>query len=67
MRWTKFIAFNALGAALWVGTWSLIGYYSGNHIQTFLHYQMYISLTVVAALILYILFRIIKRQRERNA
>jgi len=67
MRWAKFITFNALGAALWVGTWSLIGYYSGNHIQTFLHYQMYMSLTVVAALILYILFRIIKRQRERNA
>ncbi|HSW78266.1 MAG TPA: DedA family protein [Candidatus Chromulinivoraceae bacterium] len=66
MRWAKFIVFNALGAALWVGTWSLVGYYSGNHIQTFLHYQMYMSLTVVAALILYILFRIIKRQREAN-
>jgi membrane protein DedA with SNARE-associated domain len=63
MRWPKFIAFNALGAALWVGTWSLIGYYSGDHIQTFLHYQMYISLTVVAALILYILFRIVQKRR----
>lgn len=62
MRWPKFIAFNALGAALWVGTWSLIGYYSGDHIQTFLHYQMYISLTVVAAIILYILFRIVRHR-----
>lgn len=65
MRWPKFIAFNALGAALWVGTWSLIGYYSGDHIQTFLHYQMYISLSVVAAIILYILFRVYKRRATR--
>ena len=32
MHWLRFIAFNALGAALWVGTWVSIGYFAGQHI-----------------------------------
>jgi membrane protein DedA with SNARE-associated domain len=34
MHWAKFLAFNALGAALWVGVWTSIGYFSGSHINT---------------------------------
>ena len=33
MPWPRFVAFNALGAALWVGTWTAVGYLAGNHIQ----------------------------------
>jgi membrane protein DedA with SNARE-associated domain len=32
MPWRKFLAFNALGAALWVGLWAGLGYTAGNHI-----------------------------------
>ena len=32
MHWDRFLAFNALGAALWVGVWTAIGYLSGRHI-----------------------------------
>jgi len=32
MAWPRFLAFNALGAVLWVGVWALIGYLAGNHI-----------------------------------
>jgi membrane protein DedA with SNARE-associated domain len=32
MRWRRFAAFNALGAALWAGTWMSLGYLAGNHI-----------------------------------
>jgi membrane protein DedA with SNARE-associated domain len=32
MHWAKFLAFNALGAALWVGTWAGLGYLAGQHI-----------------------------------
>src|SRR5260370_27546028 len=31
--WPRFLAYNALGAALWVGTWTAVGYLAGNHIQ----------------------------------
>jgi membrane protein DedA with SNARE-associated domain len=33
IRWTRFLAFNALGAAAWVAVWVSIGYFSGNHIK----------------------------------
>src|SRR5271166_2004981 len=31
MHWLKFLAFNALGAALWVTVWASIGYLAGSH------------------------------------
>ena len=34
MHWLRFVAFNALGAALWVGTWVSVGYFAGQHITT---------------------------------
>jgi len=34
MRWLRFLAFNALGAALWVGAWCAAGYLAGSQIQT---------------------------------
>ncbi len=32
MPWRQFLMFNALGAALWVGVWTSVGYLAGNHI-----------------------------------
>jgi membrane protein DedA with SNARE-associated domain len=32
MDWKRFLAFNALGGALWVITWTLTGYYLGRHV-----------------------------------
>jgi membrane protein DedA with SNARE-associated domain len=32
MHWAKFLAFNALGAVLWVATWAGLGYLAGQHI-----------------------------------
>ena len=29
MHWAKFLAYNALGAVLWVGVWSSVGYFAG--------------------------------------
>jgi membrane protein DedA with SNARE-associated domain len=31
MDWRRFVAFNALGAALWVGVWTVAGSYLGSH------------------------------------
>lgn len=67
MRWPKFISFNVIGALLWVGVWSSVGYFSGNHIQTFLHYQMYFSVAVILAVVIYITYRLFSaRQKRRN-
>ena len=32
MHWARFLAYNALGAALWVGVWGAVGYFAGAHI-----------------------------------
>jgi membrane protein DedA with SNARE-associated domain len=45
MRWPKFVLFNAIGAALWVGAWTTAGYLAGDHIKaieaTVHQYQWY--------------------------
>jgi membrane protein DedA with SNARE-associated domain len=58
MPWLRFVAFNALGAALWVGVWASVGYLAGGHItaiyNTVSRYSLYLLIAlaiVVAALI----------------
>ena len=69
MHWLKFLAFNALGAALWVGVWTSVGYLAGGHIAVIYHtitsYSLYFLIAlalVVAALIL----RAVLRRRRRD-
>ena len=64
MRWPKFITYNAIGAVLWVSVWSIIGYYGGSHIQTFLRYELYFTIVALIAIALYIAYRFLKRKRE---
>jgi membrane protein DedA with SNARE-associated domain len=46
MHWLKFLGFNALGAVLWVCTWSGLGYLAGEHIveiyDSFEKYKWYL-------------------------
>jgi membrane protein DedA with SNARE-associated domain len=70
MRWWRFAVFNALGAALWVGTWVSLGYLAGNHINTIYHYitnYSYYALIVVAVLLTgYIVRRVLRRRRDSH-
>ena len=71
MHWRRFLLFNAIGAALWVGVWVTIGYVSGSHIDsiyaTAIRYDAYVGATVVVLLIAYIARRVIRRRRARAA
>ncbi len=57
MPWLRFLAFNALGAVLWVGTWASVGYLAGNHITAIYNavsrYSLYalIALAVVVTVL----------------
>jgi membrane protein DedA with SNARE-associated domain len=70
MHWARFLAFNALGAALWVGVWSSIGYFSGNNItsiyNTATRYSTYLAIAVGVLLLAWIA-RLIVRRRARAA
>ena len=64
MRWPSFILFNAIGAALWVGLWSTVGYFGGEHIDAFRKYELYFTLAAGVLLVGYIAYRIIKHKRK---
>lgn len=68
MRWPRFLAFNALGAALWVGTWVSLGYLAGSHIGAIYHYitdYSYYVLIALAVLVTgYIAWRVLRRRRR---
>jgi membrane protein DedA with SNARE-associated domain len=55
MPWRRFLAFNALGAALWVGVWSAVGYFAGGHLPAIyeqIHrYELYLLIVLGAAVL----------------
>jgi membrane protein DedA with SNARE-associated domain len=71
MHWKRFIPFNALGAALWVGLWVSVGYLAGNHITTIYdqitRYSLYVLIAVVVAVVALVGWRVRKHLRHRRA
>lgn len=69
MHWARFLAFNAIGAALWVSVWTCIGYFSGDHItsiyNTASRYSTYLAIAVGVAIVGYIALRIRRGGRGR--
>jgi len=71
MRWQRFLMFNALGAALWVGAWASVGYFSGNHLNTVYddatRYDAYLGCGFAALLVAYLVWRRVRRGPARVA
>lgn len=67
MRWAKFIIFNVIGAGVWVTFWSLVGYYGGSHISSFLRLELYLTIAVVVLFIGRLIYkRLVKRRLDRG-
>ena len=70
MHWARFLAFNAVGAALWVGLWSSVGYFSGDHItsiyNTATRYTVYFAIAFGVLVVAYIAYRV-RRSRSNRA
>ncbi|MEV5987710.1 DedA family protein [Streptomyces sp. NPDC052051] len=66
MPWRRFLAFNALGAVLWVGTWVTLGALAGNHIDTLYpavqRYGLYPTAAAVVVLIVLVARRRLRRR-----
>jgi membrane protein DedA with SNARE-associated domain len=71
MRWRRFLVFNALGAALWVGTWVSLGYLAGTHIEAIYHditgYSYYVLIALALVVAAYIARHIMRRRRRPAA
>jgi membrane protein DedA with SNARE-associated domain len=70
MHWARFLAFNAIGAALWVAVWTSIGYFSGSHINTIYdtatRYSTYLAIAVGVLLVAFIARRIWRHRKTRT-
>jgi membrane protein DedA with SNARE-associated domain len=68
MPWPKFLAFNALGATLWAGSWSLIGYLAGDHITAIYNavtrYGLYLLIALGAGVAALIIRAVVRRRRR---
>ncbi len=71
MHWLRFGLCNALGAALWVGTWVSVGYFAGQHIDAIYNgitrYSLYVLIAVVVVIVALIVRRLVKRRARTQA
>ncbi|MEV7965935.1 DedA family protein [Sphaerisporangium sp. NPDC088356] len=69
VEWRRFLTFNVLGAVLWVGLWTTVGYLAGTNINKvyddLVRYQTYLLFAVIALIALAIGRHLIRRRRER--
>ncbi|MFF4715369.1 DedA family protein [Streptomyces eurythermus] len=69
MHWRRFLAFNALGAALWVGLWTTLAYLAGSHITAIYdeirRYQPYVVLAVAVVIAGFVVRHLVRRHRAR--
>jgi membrane protein DedA with SNARE-associated domain len=67
MPWPRFVLFNAIGAALWVGVWSAAGYFAGDHweaISAVVHrYEPYALGALVVAVVAVVWWRIRRHKK----
>lgn len=66
MKWLRFIAFNSLGAAVWVGLWATVGYIGGSHIATFLRYELYLTVATLVFIAGFVLVKVVKNKNKRG-
>jgi membrane protein DedA with SNARE-associated domain len=70
MPWLRFLMFNALGAVLWVGAWSTVGYFAGQHLDTLYpqiqRYELVLAAVVVLLIALLVLRHLGRRRRARR-
>ncbi|MFS4095125.1 DedA family protein [Streptomyces sp. AF1A] len=68
MHWLRFLAYNALGAALWVGLWTTLAYLAGHHIAAVYdeirHYQLYVVAGFAVLVAALVVRHVVRRRRE---
>ena len=66
MHWATFTAFNALGAALWVGVWGAIGYFAGENLHAIERWMLRFSWLALALAALGVIAWVIYRRSHRH-
>ena len=66
MHWFRFLVFNALGAALWVGVWTTLGYVAGNHVETIARDFTYFAIAAGVVFAGFVVWHLLRRRRRRS-
>ena len=68
MAWPRFLAFNALGAVLWVAVWTSVGYLAGSHITTIYNtvtrYSLYVLIGLAVVVAAFVTRSVVMRRRR---
>jgi membrane protein DedA with SNARE-associated domain len=70
MHWARFVAFNMIGAALWVALWTAVGYFAGDNITSIYdaitRYTLFFVIGLVVVILAWVAWRV-WRHRSRQA
>lgn len=70
MHWLRFLAFNALGAALWVGLWVTVGDLAGAHITAIYNgisrYSTYVLIALGVVIVALVARHLIRRRNKKR-
>jgi membrane protein DedA with SNARE-associated domain len=66
MHWARFSAFNALGAAVWVGVWTSLGYVAGDHVETVARYFTYVAIAIAVLFAAVVAWHLRRRRKRRK-
>ena len=66
MKWRTFVIFNSIGATLWVGVWSSVGYFAGANIGQIYNYLHHAELVAGAIVFILIVISVLKILKNRG-
>ncbi|HTW19714.1 MAG TPA: DedA family protein [Mycobacteriales bacterium] len=66
MSFPVFLLYTAIGAALWVATWSTVGELAGSHVTTISHYATYVAEGLGALVVVFIIRAVVRSRRRRQ-
>jgi membrane protein DedA with SNARE-associated domain len=66
MSFRRFLFFTTIGAALWCASWSGIGYFAGDHVETVSNYLTYFAIAAAVVVAGAAIFHLQRRRRRRS-